>query len=518
MTGVLAAVAQLLKRDPPTETWPDRHSDRRSKTTAPDVIRLPVDLEEYNPEDDSICCPHNCSHCRCSPPSLIYSSASCSSLTLTPSSVHTPSSLTCTSDVALSSSPRGISFSDGTPMAHLPELDVVSSTIASRRGIQKLPALKPKPRNASMSSLPGSKMKLLSPDIPDTAAGFAQRIVGFMRLSSRPDPDPLPETPSLRDYVEDPFGRVSASFYEDSYLFDASPVPHPDIYDFSVYSTLPISDGTHYYTEKCPKHGKARLYIGVSDIGPPAPTTGVPSQVLPQQAIARPSAPTVAPQGQSTLPAAPPPTPVTPSAPPKSSLRPLLLAQKLAQTESIVPPTGPKLRPLYLPQHLARRVSHPPRRPMTHSRSNTFPFGPKAFARRPSTDTDAPARDHAGQGRAKSPSQVLQLHGIGSLLGAVAVLEDGQVADDSATATLESGSEDSLAANASTTGPALVLPSVDSIPAFALDSPEPQDEPQLVSRKVEDILELLSASPSAASRLSLESIVQRESSICAYAL
>ncbi len=128
------------------------------------------------------------------------------------------------------------------------------------------------------------------------------------------------------------------------------------------------------------------------------------------------------------------------------------------------------------------------------------------------TDTDAPARDHAGRGRAKSPSQVLQLHGIGSLLGAVSVLEDGQVADVSATATSGSGSEDSLTANASTTGPALVLPSADSIPAFALNSLGP------LSRKVEDILELLSASPSAASRLSVESVVQRGSSICAYAL
>ncbi|RDX57439.1 hypothetical protein OH76DRAFT_1413864 [Lentinus brumalis] len=512
MTGVLAAVAQLLKRDPPTETWPDRHSGRRSKTTAPDVIRLPVDLKEYNPEDDSICCPNNCSHCRCSPPSLVYSSASCSSLTLTltPSTVcTTPASLTCASDVALSSSPKGITLSDGTSTLPLPELDVVSSTIAQRRGIQRLPALKPKPRNASVSSLPGSKNKLLSPDTPDTAAGFAQRIVGFMRLSSRPDPESLPETPSPRDYFEDPFGRMSASFYEDSYLFDASPLPHPDLYDFSVYSTLPTSDGTHYYTEKCPKHGKARLYIGVSDIGPPAPTT---SQAPPQQAKARPPAPPIASQTRSMLPAAPPPTPMTPSAPPKPSLRPLLLAQKLAQTESIVPPTGPKLRPLYLPQHLARRVSHPPRRHITHSRSNTFPFGPRPSAMRSPTDMDAPARDHAGRGRAKSPSQVLQLHGIGSLLGAVSVLEDGHVADVSATATSGSGSEDSLMANASTTGPALVLPSADSIPAFDLKSLGP------LSRKVEDILELLSASPSAASRLSVESVVQRGSSICAYAL
>ncbi|TFK85087.1 hypothetical protein K466DRAFT_664741 [Polyporus arcularius HHB13444] len=508
MPGVLAAVAQLLKRDSPTETWPDHNSGRRSKTTASDVIRLPVNLKEYNPEDDSICCPHNCSHCRCSPPSLLYSSASCSSLALTPSTVCTPASLACANDVAVSSSPKDFTLSDGTSLP-LEDLDVVSSIIAQRRGIQKFPALKPKPRNASVSSLPGSKNKLLSPDTPDSAAGFAQRIVGFMRLSSRPDPELLPETLSPRDYFEDPFGVMSTSFYEDSYLFDPSPIPHPDLYDFSVYNTLPTSDGTHYYTEKCPKHGKARLYIGVSDIGPPAPIT---SPASPQQAKARPPAPPVASQTQSTLPAAPPPTPMTPSAPPKPSLRPLLLAQKLAQTDSIVPPTGPKLRPLYLPQHLARRVSHPPRRHLTHSRSNTFPFGPRPSARRSPTDTDAPARGHAGRGRAKSPSQVLQLHGIGSLLGAVSVLEDGHVADVSATATSGSGSEASLSANASTTGPALVLPSADSIPAFALESLGP------LSRKVEDILELLSASPSAASRLSVESVVQRGSSICAYAL
>ena len=123
-----------------------------------------------------------------------------------------------------------------------------------------------------------------------------------------------------------------------------------------------------------------------------------------------------------------------------------------------------------------------------------------------------------GQERAQSPSRELQHNGIVSLLG---VLEEGEGTDDSAPATFDSGSgsgsEGSLAANASTT-PALVLPSVDSIPSFALDSPEAQDLPQPVSRKVEDILELLSASPSAASRLSIESVVQRDVAMCAYAL
>ena len=125
-----------------------------------------------------------------------------------------------------------------------------------------------------------------------------------------------------------------------------------------------------------------------------------------------------------------------------------------------------------------------------------------------------------GKERAQSPSQELQHNGIVSLLG---VLEEGEGTDDSAPATFDfgsgsgSGSEGSLAANASTT-PALVLPSADSIPSFALDSPEAQDLPQPVSRKVEDILELLSASPSAASRLSIESVVQRDVAMCAYAL
>ncbi|RPD61215.1 hypothetical protein L226DRAFT_612914 [Lentinus tigrinus ALCF2SS1-7] len=510
MTGVLAAMAQFLKRDPPTETWPDRRNGRRSKSATPDVVRLLVDLEEYNPEDESICCPHNCSHCY-SPPSLVYSSASCSSLTLTPSTVYTPpSSVFSASNVALASSPKGITLSDGTSLFPLPELDVVTSTIAQRRGISKLPALKPKPRNANVPSFPGSKNKSLSPVSPDSST-FAQRFVGFMRLSSRPDPDPLLEIPSPRDYVEDPFGRASAPFYEDAYLFDASPVPHPDLYDITIYRALPVSDDKHYYTERCPKHGKARLYIGVSDIDPPAPTTDTPSP--PQQLKAR------RPGSQTKLPDAPPPTPVTTSAPPRSNLRPLLLAQKLAQAESIVPPTGPKLRPLYLPQHLARGVSHPPRRSIPHSRSNTFPFGPKAPALRSFSDTGAPGKNHAGQGHAKSPSRVLQLNGIVSLLE---VLEDGQVADLSVMATFgsRSGSEDSLAANASTTGPALVLPSAHSIPSFALDSPGPQDLPQPVSRKVEDILELLSASPSVASRLSIESVVtvHRDLSVCAYAL
>ena len=123
-----------------------------------------------------------------------------------------------------------------------------------------------------------------------------------------------------------------------------------------------------------------------------------------------------------------------------------------------------------------------------------------------------------GKERAQSPSQELQHNGIVSLLG---VLEEGEGTDDSAPATFDSGSgswsEGSLTANASTT-PALVLPSVDSIPSFALDSPEAQDLPQPVSRKVEDIHELLSASPSAASRLSIESVVQRDVAMCAYAL
>ena len=156
-------------------------------------------------------------------------------------------------------------LSDGTPLLPLPELDAATGTLAQRRG-KTLPSLKPvkKPSLTNLSIPQGATPR--SPWSPDTPSSLAQRFVGFMRLSPCTDADDPDITP---EYEEDPFARGPGlpSFFDDGYLFDRTPGHHPDLYDISVYRPrAPPPEGAHYQTEKCAKHGRARLYIGVSSI------------------------------------------------------------------------------------------------------------------------------------------------------------------------------------------------------------------------------------------------------------
>ena len=125
--------------------------------------------------------------------------------------------------------------------------------------------------------------------------------------------------------------------------------------------------------------------------------------------------------------------------------------------------------------------------------------------------------DITGTGHTSTSSEKLQLDGIISLLGETGVLVASP--DDSMIATSGSGSqsgdEESPVIGA---GPILVLTGAKDVLALGLaDSPDlgaqPVSEP--VSRKVEDILDLMVAPP-VASQLSSESLAQRD--VCAFAL
>ncbi|KAI0710200.1 hypothetical protein C8Q76DRAFT_741487 [Earliella scabrosa] len=409
-----------------------------------------------------------------------------------------------------------MTLSDGTSLLPLPDLAAVTSTIAQRRGIKQLPPLRPRKRSTSDMT---SSLSPRSPVTLDTAAEFKQRVVGFIRLSSRPDPEL--DASISREYDEDPFGQNSPSFFDDAAMLDVPPVHHSQLDDLRIYTNPPPSDGSHYTTEKCWEHGKAKIYIGVSDILGSASDSPTPTGASGTRHRRTRTSSTVRPPTSSTKPLLAKPATRASTAPPsgvksKSPYRPLQLPQKVAQqeikraqAESILSPTTPQHRPLYLPQLIAQRASRPSR-PLTPSRSNTFPFGGRNSVRRHDDII-------TGTGHTSTSSEKLQLDGIISLLGESGVLVESP--DDSMIATSGSGSqsgdEDLPVIGA---GPILVLTGTKDVLALGLaDSPDlgaqPVSEP--VSRKVEDILDLMVAPP-VASQLSSESLAQRD--VCAFAL
>lgn len=568
MTGVLAAVAQLFNRLSTADAWPEGRDYTRYKNARSSRSRARTVTELYRPisilnlgqyslyvlsttrmvlsvlvcvmltmtwysyidntnqskgvlsardfgllvgpvdmiKVDSVCCPQNCSHCR-PPPSLVYSSASCSSVSLSsPTAFRAQSSLRLsTADVSRSSSPspHGMTLSDGTSLMPLPDLDVVTGTIAQRRGIKQFPPMRP--RNPSTASLPKS-LSPRSPGTPDTATGFKQRVVGFIRFTPRLDMELLLETPTPRRYSEDPFGRNTPSFFDDDTVFDVPAIrQHPELNDLTIYDQLPLTTKGHYYTEKCPKHGKARLYIGVSDIGSPTRSDiSSSSDTRSVRAHLR-SASANSPLTSSRIPpllsrTRSPSHTARPGTRPKSQFRTLQLPQKVAQqeieraqAESILPPTTPQHRPLYLPQLIAQRASRLPAALITPSRSRTFPSGPWHGVRR------GDAAEGATRQFTKDASKGAdsQLDGIISLLGEV--LRDSP--DDSLIAA--SGSDATLVG----TGPTPVLSSSESPSSSAglCDSPKPMTDLVQVSPKMEDIFGLLT-NTAVASQLSSESI------------
>ncbi|KAI0833403.1 hypothetical protein BC628DRAFT_1406449 [Trametes gibbosa] len=210
------------------------------------------------------CFSPNCDHSYCSPPRLMYSPASSSSIALDTPLLLTPSqphSGNCTDRRLLS--PFECHRSDDMQATVLLESGTSKSrsTLAERRGAKAL-ALKRTATSAPSLTLarlsptvptdtPKLSPRILSPRTPDSASSsFKQRLVEFMRpatpmLTSTPCTPRLgsncgtPRSPAVggRDYFEDPFGRAAPPFYDDSYFFDAARArPHPDLFDLSIYA------------------------------------------------------------------------------------------------------------------------------------------------------------------------------------------------------------------------------------------------------------------------------------------
>ncbi|KAI0368627.1 hypothetical protein BV20DRAFT_1122634 [Pilatotrama ljubarskyi] len=500
-------------------------------------------------EESSIFCSSDCDHSTCSPPRLVYSPASsssialCSSLPTTPLSPGTPAA----ADLTLLS-PTGRHLSGDKPLPCLPEISKTASTIAERRGAKALalqgtpsPALSPKPR-------------LLSPRTPDSASSFAQRLVGFIRPST-PDSG-SPTTP--REYLEDPFGGASPSFFEGPYLFDAAPIqPHPDLYDFSVYADDSYIARAPWPAKTRAEHAKTRLYVGVSDFQPDSdsPVSHPSSQAHPAPSPDRPAhKPTPAPTPITLLsPSAPsrsPPAVALPAPPLSRSatlpssvlphLRPLLLPQKFArreiadaQSSSILRHTSVRLRPLILPQELARRASYPPRRSRPHrtsfssSHKHYRALGAGVIPEAMST-ADTTRNGHVATLEASKQDrrQSQQLEDLICLLDQSGVLEDVHEADERADVA-SSDSDDSAGV---ATPPSLVS-RPDSSSPFSLISKSQEDcpeeasaKPHRESRNLEDILELLEKQQedaSVAGHATEEGAAEEEAtegSLCAYAM
>ncbi|KAH9945410.1 uncharacterized protein BXZ73DRAFT_96400 [Epithele typhae] len=397
MATVIAAVAQLLHRDRPTTPYrraskfksgdaSPAHSGfgspfepsavARRSTSRPltplesrpsanchatrlDDVSLLVDLDTL--EDDAFCCPGNCSHFNCSTPSLIYSSTNSSPTFSSPKILYSPTSppLSDRHDDPSSSS-SGIALSCGTCLLPLPELKADTNTIAQRRGVRDLPALRP----INIQTKVNTTSRLLSPRSPlspsDIASGFAQRFVGFIRFSARPESTTASPSPVAREYEEDPFGRVAGPFIDDGYSDDTPFKARylPDLNDLSVYQHLSqLPDGAHFRPETCPKHGKARLYIGVSNaLPPPLASSAFASRSPP---LATPPVPSGNRSKSASSPSHRPP-------PPRKTSLPILQA---AVQVDVDPPLSTSLP---TPTIRAASVSPPPRRPPTPPTSVLF--------------------------------------------------------------------------------------------------------------------------------------------------
>ncbi|KAI0359939.1 hypothetical protein OH77DRAFT_882567 [Trametes cingulata] len=530
-------------------------------------------------EEGSICCSSDCDHSVCSPPRLVYSPASSTSIALDtqpPTTPLTPGTPATTDSTFLS--PTGHHLFDEKPLPCIPATThKLATTIAERRGAKAL-ALQ---ANTAPSPAASPKPRLLSPRTPDSASSFAQRLVGFIRPST---PDPAsPTTLSCREYVEDPFGDASPSFFDDPYLFDAAPTrPHPDLYDLSMYASDLQTARAAWPAKKWGKHARTRLYVGVSDLQPdsdspvshpssqahPAPSPDRPAHIplpapAPAPAPASARTPTPIPPPSSSAPPLSPSTSSSSSSPPTARLltrsaplpssvlphlRPLLLPQKLArreiadaQSSSILRHTSVRLRPLILPQELARRASYPPRRvharphhkhitsypsALRHSHNWTLSagvvFGAMSMAE---ATNDAP---NIAETKASKQEQrrSQQLDDLICLLDQSGILEDVHE-EHEAGDVASSDSEDSAGL---ATPPTLVSRPESSSP-FSLISQSQADcaddasaRQYRESRNLEDILELLEKQQEGApveDRVAEEPLAQEgenEGSICAYAM
>ncbi|OJT03358.1 hypothetical protein TRAPUB_6027 [Trametes pubescens] len=366
--------------------------------------------------DGATCCLPDCDHSYCSPPQLLYSPASCSSIALdTPLPLTPFSSIQPNSPDRLLLSPTGFAPANDKPITLLPASAAAAkpgSTLAERRGLkglalQSAPAFSPIIALSSDTTTPTltltptssrtPRSRLLSPRTPDSASSFAQRLVGLMRPTTPTTANLNPDSPAEREYFEDPFGRAAPPFFDDAYFFDAVPDrPHPDLFDLSVYNSPPKGAPRSVKTWPAAKRMETRVWIDAVDLLEPFPGSDAHSasgpiasatragppvhSTLLQLGLDRPAAPHASAAPSS---AAPPPVltlalslSLSPTASP--NLRPLLLPQKFArreiadaQSSSILQHATPKLRPLILPQELARRATHPQRR--ARPRPLTFP-------------------------------------------------------------------------------------------------------------------------------------------------
>ncbi|KAI0649163.1 hypothetical protein C8Q79DRAFT_495285 [Trametes meyenii] len=491
-------------------------------------------------EESVACSSPECDHALCSPPRLVYSPASSSSLALDTPAPTTPFSPP-TSDFAFLS-PAGHSPPQD-EQAALPVPTKSGSTLAERRGKKGL-VLQGTPAAALPSAaLDASKSELLSPRTPGSASSFAQRLVGFMR-----SPTPESSSPPEQEYPSDPFARLHdarpLSFYEDSCLLDAAPVrPHPDLYDLSVYAApQPCTTvNSSSLPKKAAKDWRARvwLYVGVliPDLVPASdpPVSHPPPPQPPLHSIPR--TPSLSPTLDYTD--VPPPSTTPISAPfsrsprvyspaatlsahrlsttihlgPLANLRPLLLPQKFAcreiaeaQATSISPCSTPNLRPLLLPQELARRASHPQYRArprpatlppsferLSHQRavstsgimSNNTPTA-EAVASEPYVETGDSKAPHGERRRSQ------QLDDIISLLDQSGVLREAD--EQAATSGTVSDSEESAGI---ATPPSLLSRPGTSSPFSLVSQPhgdsleETFEKSRRESHNLEDILVLL---------------------------
>ncbi|KAI0775270.1 hypothetical protein BD413DRAFT_298166 [Trametes elegans] len=516
----------------------------------------------------------------CSPPRLVYSPASSSSLALDTPLPVTPFSPTGSSpsgDYSLLS-PTSCHDPQGILLLALPSTSKQGTTLAERRGAKAL-ALKHAPTPADIP-----KPKLLSPCTPDTASSFTQRLVGLMRPST---PDPC----SSPDYFENPLARGAGTFFADPYFFDAAPVrPHPDLYDLTLYQPHPPtqSPSRAHQAQNAKKSAKTlptRLYIDTSDIGARASSPGgtqthlsVPSfdraRGFPAPISSRSPATPSSPSPISATPVATAiavTTPTTSVAPPTAlpppkcpsratssalpNLRPLLLPQKFAQREiedaqaaSILQHAAPTLRPLILPQELARRASHPQRPSHSRPHSPTVASGPAYHAHRrafstgiaalPYTRTMAVATGEYSDGRVSRAEQrrSQQLDDIISLLDESGVLpaprsssaglDDAHTGDGSCAQWDSDSGESSVVAT-----PPSVLSRSWSSSSFSFVSGERAERDSAQggeestscggSQKVEDILELLESEPALTGKSDVRKSVEEaeeEDLVCAYAM
>ncbi|KAH9902961.1 hypothetical protein C8Q73DRAFT_785576 [Cubamyces lactineus] len=456
-------------------------SSRRARDTSTSVGSSTLSGSMDAADVAALCCSSHCDRTCCLPPRLVYSPASSSSLALS----DTPPPIT---PLGLGLSPN-VGFPlltpDGTFHLNANALSDVKKpggTLAERRGAKAL-ALQQAP---TLSDLP-QPTGLLTPRTPDSASSFAQRIVGFIRS---PTPESTLVTPPTPEYAGDPFGGRSSSFYNDPYFFATVPVcPHPDLYDFDVYSALPARP-KNPIAKTCGKQSRVRLFVAASDlqlddsdmaVSPPSSQThSVPCARSPSldrpDSVSPPRTPISAPPltfdfPRSTPAAATAAASNPPSGFPSSSLpylRPLLLPQKFAQREiadaqsaSILSHATPTLRPLILPQELARRASqpHPSRRSRPHPRLRPRPASyppsaavlrshraafhmgtiteetvsctsPKSIPRPDCKESQSSSREGAAMSTRKEQRRSQQIDDIISLLGQSGIIQEPEANEE----------------------------------------------------------------------------------------